>query len=464
MVNLYKIQNETIKKIIQHNQLAIFNECGTGKTITILTAMKLLQQKFLVVCPLSVLDWWVQEASKVNMNLFKIYGKKRLQMLEETYPQYQGFILNYDGLKVVCPKAIIDGKIIRDGKQFIKFIKNNEITTLICDESTFVKHRNDRWKILKNLAPFFNRRYILTGTPITNSIEDIWSQIYLLDFGERFKSLTKFREKYMYLAKPEYFKWEAKKGAEEEIAKIIAPISVRYKLSDIMKDELPEATFIERYIYLDKNILQIYYNMLKNLVAMIDNTKVTAFNIAVAFGKLLELTSGFVYDNNGNPKSVHTKKIDAIQELLEGELYNKSVIIYHNYNHERFMLENLFSIRKDITFVGSQESSIERQSHIEAFQNGKVKVIVIQSKVGGFGLNLQKAEAVIWFSPPLSLEVFEQANSRVIRIGQIKRIVPIYLITSKLVDYRIYQTLKNYEDIQRKFLEIIREEADGQVD
>ncbi len=145
MRKLFKLQEETIKRVIMNNYLGIFNECGTGKTYTMLYVMQLLKQKFLVVTPLTVMDWWIEEGQSLGLKIFKIYGNKQEKnnIISQKCENADGFVINYDSLRTL---VTFEGSKIVENK-LIPFIDMNDIKILICDESTYFKHRNKRFKV-----------------------------------------------------------------------------------------------------------------------------------------------------------------------------------------------------------------------------------------------------------------------------------------------------------------------------
>lgn len=435
---LYDIQDKTVKKIIENNYFAIFNECGTGKTITMLYAMKCIGKKFLVVAPLSVIDWWVQEAKRLDMKIVKIYGKNKIKMISEVH-QCDGFVTNYDSLRILKEKLI-------------DFVKNNNIEVLICDESTYFKHRNQRFKVLRNIIHLFNRRYILTGTPITNSLQDIWSQIYIVDGGQRLGPYyTRFLKRYFYLADTRYFKYQPYHFSADDIAKRIKDINVRYTLADIREREIPEGlVYMFRYYIPSTTLQKAYDTLYRECILKIKNNEIAVASTGALFQKMLELSSGFIYDNQNKTIYIDNDKFNIVKDVLDNELYGKQVVVFYNYNAELNLLKSEI---KNCRWI-----SVDRDETIKDFKNNKFRVLLAHSRTMGFGVNLQNAYAIVWSSPPLSLEVFQQANSRVFRLGQINKKVPCFLISSiDMLDNKVYSMLQKKENVQEGFLKIIKE-------
>lgn len=463
-IKLYDIQEKTIEKILNNHQFAIFNECGTGKTLCVLEAMRRLREKedvrFLIVAPLSVLDWWVNEAKKLNMRICKIYGDRKERERVLTYEEGDGFIINYDGLLVIKNHLY---------SVFESFLKKQNIKVLVLDESTMVKHLNQRFKFLKFLINYIPRRYILTGTPITNSLLDIWTQMYILDKGQRLDtSYYRFRARH-FMQVGNFFKWIPLPNTAEVIRDAIKDIQVSYKLSDIRTDEIPDKLLIN-YIYAHpESKLLTYYNEMKNtMICKIrqqtkdgeEIIKVIAINAGALFTKLLEISSGFVYaTNNGEERRliyISEHKIIEIKILINEVMHpERQIVIFFNFTSEGKLLKQHIP---DIRIVDGNTNESDRSEIIESFKNNNFRILGIQSRVGGLGLNLQNASYIIWFSPPLSLEIFQQANSRVFRLGQKQSVVNCYLIHSKLVDTYVYELLEKRENVQKQMMGWLRHE------
>ncbi len=459
MRKLFFIQDQTVQEIILKNYLAIFNECGTGKTYTMLYAMKCIQKKFLVVCPIPVMDWWIEEAKELDLKLLKIYGnkKKKMEIINSVFNEYDGFVINYDGLKTFINKDT-NGKI--NCELIVNFIRKNDIKILICDESTYFKHRNQRFRILRNIMWYFERRYILTGTPITNSLQDIWPQIYILDGGSRLgKTWTNFLNKYFYCANRYIYKYEPYSWAEEEIPQKIKDIEVRYKLSDIKETEIPEEIIYSyRYNTPPDIVVNSYDTVLKELYLKIQNSEITVANSGAMFQKLLEITSGFIYDNEGKMVSIDNYKVKDVIDLIENELYGKNILIYYNFTAEGLLLEKAL-INYKFIHIHSGYNEKQRMEYIRQYQKGLYNILISHPRLIGFGVNLQNTDYIIWISPPTSLEVFQQANSRVFRTGYKGNKVVCYIISSdSLIDKQVYKLLQKKERIQTKFLDIIKTE------
>ncbi len=454
MRKLFKLQEETIKRVIMNNYLGIFNECGTGKTYTMLYVMQLLKQKFLVVTPLTVMDWWIEEGQSLGLKIFKIYGNKQEKnnIISQKCENADGFVINYDSLRTL---VTFEGSKIVENK-LIPFIDMNDIKILICDESTYFKHRNKRFKVLQNIMWKFNRRYILTGTPVTNSLLDLWPQIYILDGGYRLgRSWTSYLNSFFYCANRFIWKYEPYQWSEQKISELIKDIEVRYKLSDITEQELPEGIIYEyKYINPKEEVIKIYKKILKECIIRIEKQGVTALSGGAMFQKLLEISSGFVYDDNNNTIVIDDLKMRTIVECIQNELCNKQVVIFYNFNGEAEILKRFLSSYRHIS---SQTSEKERSEIISEFKSRLFNILLAHSRTMGIGVNLQNAYAIIWVSPPTSLETFQQANARVYRSGYQGKKVPCFLFTTnQLLDKKVYKALQNKEQVQKKFLELIK--------
>ncbi len=194
--------------------------------------------------------------------------------------------------------------------------------------------------------------------------------------------------------------------------------------------------------------------ILKECIIRIEKQGVTALSGGAMFQKLLEISSGFVYDDNNNTIVIDDLKMRTIVECIQNELCNKQVVIFYNFNGEAEILKRFLSSYRHIS---SQTSEKERSEIISEFKSRLFNILLAHSRTMGIGVNLQNAYAIIWVSPPTSLETFQQANARVYRSGYQGKKVPCFLFTTnQLLDKKVYKALQNKEQVQKKFLELIK--------
>jgi hypothetical protein len=317
--------------------------------------------------------------------------------------------------------------------------------TVVIDEMTsFKSHDSKRFKFLKSVRPYMSRVIGLTGTPAPNGMIDLWAPLYLLDKGERLgRTVTSFRQAYFtqnpYVPFPQY---ELKPGAQDVITSKIKDICLSMETEDYIK--LPPINFIETKTQLDAKQRKMYDDFKKDMVININGgpstykieETISAQTAAACANKLLQFTSGTVYNELHVPKFIHENKMDALKELVQSarEDAQSNVIVYYAFRHERTAI--LEAIPDAVAIDDPKQNAIER------WNKGQIPVLVCHPASAGHGLNLQHGgNVVIWYNTTYDLELWQQANKRLHRIGQ-ERPVTVYVITTEnCIDSEIYNVV-----------------------
>jgi SNF2 family DNA or RNA helicase len=435
--------------ILDHPAAGLFLDMGLGKTVTTLTAIEELKndyldiQKVLVIAPKRVAeDTWPDEHQKWDhlkdsLRLVKIMGtqKERLNALKQPGDVY---IITRDNVA-----WLVD-----------TLRRNWDFDTVVIDElSSFKSNQSLRFKKLKLVRPFIKRIIGLTGTPAPNSYMDLWSQIYLLDRGERLgKTITEYRRNYFdTLPRPGYNEYRLKPGAKEKIDQLISDICISMKARDYLNQEEP--LYIDRIVKLSDKEYKLYKTMERDAVLEFgEDDYITALSAATVTNKLLQLANGAIYDEAKNYRVIHDKKLDALEELLE-EAGEESVLVYYSYISDKERILQRFKNAR----------VLEREKDIRDWNAGKIPVMVAHPASAGHGLNLQDGGSIIiWFGLPWSLELYMQANARLWRQGQ-KNVVRIYhLLAEGTVDFRVLNVLKGKNIRQEELIASLKAEIRGE--
>ena len=325
--NLHDYQTTAIAHIHKHTHAALFLEMGLGKTISTLTSInQLIYEELdiattLIVAPKRVAESvWDAEIDKwshiKHLRIVKIAGttKQRLAALRQKADIYT---IGRDNIAWLC--GLYGGSML-------------PFDMLVIDElSSFKNPASIRFKALKQVQPSFKRVIGLTGTPAPNGLIDLWSQLYLLDRGERLeKFITKYREKYFYSQKSNghiVFKYGITPENEAIIHKKIGDICLSMKAEDYLK--LPGRIDNNIVIRFDDKLQAIYEDFERNQVLEMfgdhqvtvdtgheeysygfEGKQISAVNAAALQNKLLQFANGAVYDADKNYHVVHDLKID----------------------------------------------------------------------------------------------------------------------------------------------------------
>ncbi|WP_427706240.1 SNF2-related protein [Staphylococcus sp. Mo2-6] len=442
----YDYQAYAIDKIIDNKRFGLFLDMGLGKTVSTLTAIEQLKydyldvDKVLVIAPKRVAeDTWAQEVDKwthlTHLDVSLVLGtpKQREQALERNADIY---VTNKENTKWICER----------------FKKDWPFDMVVIDElSTFKNSDSQRFKILKKKWPLFDRFVGLTGTPAPKNIMDLWAQIYLIDGGERLgKFKTHFRQRYFYPThqiSDNVFNWELKNGSKDEIYKMISDVTVSMESKDYLK--MPERVDTVKESKLSKKERALYDELEQNMVIendIDDDKDIVALNSASLSNKLLQMSNGAVYADDGSITHIHDKKLELLDEIVE-ESQGQPILVMYNYKHDKERLLERYSFAE----------TLDSDDYMERWNNGEIQMLITHPASAGHGLNLQYGGSImVWFGLTWNLEYYEQANARLYRQGQKKTTVIHHLLTENSIDQKVYESLKNKKLGQNELMNAVK--------
>jgi SNF2 family DNA or RNA helicase len=324
-------------------------------------------------------------------------------------------------------------------------------TNLVIDESSrFKDPSTKRFKALKKHLKGFQRRLILTGTPTPQGMGDLWSQVGILDLGERLEtSLTKFRDKYMMPDQMNrqtrvVYSWKLKENADQVIKNKIADICFSLKAEDYL--QLPPLTTLYQKIEIDKNARSQYEQLKKDMVVDLKQERITAPTAAALAGKLLQFTSGAVYTEEGEVQEIHRAKLEYLESIME-ESSSPTLVFYH-FKHSLNRLRLQFP-----------QAVVLDDDNIEAWRRGEIRMLFAHPQSGGIGLNLQcnvgETAQTVWFDLPWSSENYIQANARIYRQGQEKPVIIHHLVLCNSIDEHVVKVLEGKINLQEALLDAL---------
>ena len=332
---------------------------------------------------------------------------------------------------------------------------------VVIDElSTFKNPKSQRFRALRKVMPLADRFIGLTGTPAPKGIPDLWSQIYLIDQGERLgRTLTQFRERYLIPGRRNgmiVYDWKPRPDAEEKIYKKIGDVCMSLDQADCAK--LPPVQYLKKSIELPQKAMTEYHAFKREKVLELDNNEsLLAANAGVLCGQLLQMTSGEIYkrDQLGNKleevATLHAAKLEALDDLIESANQNPVMVFYY-FKHE------LKRIKEHLKKQKLEVRSLENEDDVRDWNDGKIDVLLLHPASAGHGLNLQRGGHIaIWYTlPNWNLELYQQANARIYRQGQ-KQNVTIYQIVARgTVDEDMLDALEHKNITQKALIEALR--------
>ena len=420
---------------------AVFLDCGLGKTIISLTAIyDLALDKFevgriLVVAPLRVTMVWPSEIKKwehlKGLSYSVAVGTER-ERIDALMTRSTMYIINREN---------VDWLVNKSGIPF-------DFDMVVIDElSSFKSYGAKRFKSLLKVRPSVNRIVGLTGTPSSNGLMDLWAEFRILDLGQRLgRYITHYRNTYFTPDKRNaqvIFSYKPLPGAEDKIYKQISDITISMKSIDYLK--MPECIVNEMSVSLNEKEWNIYSKFKDDMVTKLGDEEIDAVNAAVLSGKLLQMANGAVYDSENKTHIIHDKKLDALEDLIEGA-NGKPVLVAYWFKHDLERIKNRFPVRQ-----------IKASKDIEDWNDGNIPIAVIHPASAGHGLNLQSGgSTLIWFGLTWSLELYQQTNARLYRQGQNETVIIHHIITKGTIDEDVMTALTKKEETQASLIDAVK--------
>ena len=446
----HEYQAYAIDYVLTHPVAALFLDCGLGKTVITLTAVKTLldrgeAKKVLVAAPLRVArDVWPAEAKKWDhlngLKISAVIGSER-QRKDALEKDAQIYVINRENLRWLVRQRWT----------------GNAFDMIVLDElSSFKNYFAGRTKAARRLCREAKRIVGLTGTPAANGLMDLWSEFRIMDGGERLgKYFSAYQNKYFVpvYGFNNYVKgWRLKEGAAEQISDAISDITVSMKALDHL--EMPELITADHAVRLSKAEYGHYEKMASELALSLPAREITAVNAMALGNKLMQVANGVAYGQDGTPVVIHGRKLEALEDLLEAA-NGRPVLVVYNYCHD---LERIIQLLKD---KGIRFEKLDSPGSIEGWNRGKLPVGLINPASAGHGLNLQEGgNTIIWYSLPWSLELYQQTNARLYRQGQKEKTVVVHhILTAGTIDERIRAVLMRKDRTQAALVEAVKAEV-----
>lgn len=464
----HKYQRRAVKFLLEHAAGALFLDPGLGKTSTTLAALKVLIEKgtaerTLLIAPLRVChSVWPREIKKwADFNELRavvLHGPKKDELLLQPADIY---VINPDGLPWLLQaektRNVLTGKV-KVGVD-LKRWKKLEFDTLVVDElSKFKDTSTQRFKMLKQVLPYFDRRWGLTGSPAPNGLLDLFGQCFVLDQGNALgRFVTHYRSKY-FTPSWDGYSWDLNEGAEKEIYKKLKPLVLRMAAEDYL--EMPK--LIENTVHVDlpADARRAYDRLEDSLFVEFKEKTVVAANAAVASMKCRQFANGGVYVDDSvlasgrpvwelfakkKPKrewvTVHEEKLEAIAELVD-ELQGEPLLIAYDFEHDLERLKE--RLGKKTPHIGGGTTTKAAREIENLWNAGKLPVLLGHPQSLAHGLNLQGAgRHIAWHSLTWNFELYDQFNRRVYRQGQkASRVFVHHIVAVDTVDEAVMTALK----------------------
>jgi SNF2 family DNA or RNA helicase len=455
----YRHQRIAMDFLRTHEHAGLFLGMGLGKTVTTLTVLserlwdEFTVRRCLVIAPKNVAEnVWAQECRKwehlsdIRCSLITGSAQKRRRALAA---QADLYIINREN--VVWLMEETGGTL--------------PFEMVILDElSSFKSHQAKRWKAIKKAIQ--SVRYVvgLTGTPSPNGYLDLWPEVYLLDGGARLgRRIGEYRDRYF---KPGahkghiVYEYRLRIGAQDTINRKLKDLCLSMSAEDWL--DLPDVIYNEIPVAMSESERKEYRRLEREKVIPLlqqeegykkldprdpaqlrqMTSAIRGDTAATIAGKLLQMAGGAVYDDEGGVIPFHSAKLDALGELLDTHP-DENFLCFYNYQHEKERI--LARFPEAVAFRGPAD--------VEAWNDGKIRLLLCHPASAGHGLNLQSGgHLAVWYGLNWSLELTQQANKRLHRPGQTETVVIHHLVCRGTIDERVMQVLQDKNTTQDALL------------
>lgn len=452
-------QKRALKKIIDLNgQCGLLMEMGTGKTKVAIDFAgigfyNLGVRRVLVVAPLSVLGVWprqIRQHSGAPARIFRLEGStvNRAGMLEKIIRSSKDDLLTY---------CIINYEGIwreRDAGPSIKeLIIKWKPDLVIWDECHRLKSPTSKQSRAAHvISQHVRYRLGLTGTHITKSPLDVFGQFRAINdkvFGTNWYS---FKNTYGVWGGFGRFQLRGYRHLDQIIQKVRGN-SFRVKKEDCL--DLPPKLFETVPVTLTQKAIDIYREMAKEMIVEIEDSHATAAIVLVKLLRLSQITSGFVKDVEGNIKVFDNSKLNTCMDLVDDLLEeDHKVVIFVRFRHDIDGLhEQLLKRKVPHNILSGSVAPHLRDGLVQGFQNDpNIKVFIAQIQAGSLGIDLTAADAAIFYSLDYNAANYWQAQDRIHRIGQSKKVTYYHLVVPRSIDSIVLQTLKEKGDLAQTII------------
>ena len=438
-------QIETSSFLTLHKRACCFNEQGTGKTASVIWAADYLMslgevRRALIICPLSIMSSaWMDDLFSCAMHRTAAvcHGtrKKRQEVINSAA---EFVVINYDGVEIVEDE-----------------IKKGAFDLIVVDEANAYKNvSTKRWKVLNRLVQPSTYLWMLTGTPASQSPVDAYGLAKLVNPDNTPRFFGRWKD--MVMQKISQFTYIPRPEAKTLVHRVLQP-AIRYTKEECL--DLPDITNVTRPVPLTPQQNKYYSLMKKQLIVNAAGEDITLVNAATAMNKLLQLSGGAVYSDEGEIISFNVKpRMQVLKEII-AETTNK-ILLFVPFRHAiNLIQEELKSDSIACDVINGSVSVTKRTAIFKQFQDtDNPKVLIIQPQSASHGVTLHRADTIIYWSPVMSVETYLQCNARAHRAGQ-KNPVTVIHIEGSEVEKKVYKMLRSKINIHSNIINLYKSVA-----
>jgi len=440
-------QRDAAAFMTMYQRCFVLLDMGLGKSMAALWAADWMMRndiirRVLILSTLSCLDaTWYREIFRNLMHRTSIvmHGTKQQRMAALT-EDVDFFIMNHHGMLVMKNELP----------------KRNDIDLVIVDEASMM--RNAKTEIYKALQRYIqprHRLWLLTGKPCPNGPLDAWGLARMVSPSRVPQFYTRWRDETMHQVSR--FKWVPKPSAVARMYDALQP-AIRYAKADCL--DLPPTIYLDRKTELTE-LQERYFQMMRTrLVLWAAEHKVTAANAAILLGKLLQICAGAMRTDDEQYVGIDAStRLGVLKELVDQSEAKSIVFVPYTgaLRQVADFLRTTYGV-SEVEVIDGSTSRAQRADILKAFQDTpKPQILLAHPRVAAHGLNLTAAATTVWFSPIHSLDIYDQANERMIRPGQ-TRTTTIAHIGATSLEWKVYDVLRKRGAAQEEFLELFKQE------
>lgn len=443
MYKPFNHQRVTAEFLTLHRRAFCFNEAGTGKTNAVIWAADYLMnlgliRRVLVLCPLSIMQAaWEADLFKTAMHrtVGIAYSHSAAKRRAVAKSDAEFVVCNFDGLEII-KKEVMEGGF----------------DLIVVDECTYYKtETTKRYKTFMSVIKPSTWVWMLTGTPAAQSPMDAYGLAKIINPSGVPRYKGAFKDAVMY--KVSQFQWVPRENSAQIVHQALQP-AIRFTKDECL--DLPEMLYTVRDTPLSAQQVKYYETLRKHMMTIAAGEEITAANAAVILSKLLQLSAGCVYADNGEVVQFDVKtRISALLEVID-EASHK-VLVFVPFRHAiDLVLSELQKANIVCEAIHGDVSPSKRTAIFNRFQTGnELQVLVVQPTTASHGVTLHAANVVVWWGPIYSVDTYVQANARVHRAGQKNPCTVVHLQGSN-VEKRVYKMLESKIDVHTRVVELYK--------
>ena len=439
-------QKETAAFLTLNKRAFVFSEPGTGKTLSALWAadylMKIKQvRRCLILCPLSIMhSAWMGDIGKsvIHRTAVVAHHTQAMRRIELVQGDYEFVITNYDGLNLIADEVNNDGRF----------------DLVIVDEANAYKNvATKRFKSLQKILKPETWLWMMTGTPASQSPLDAYGLAKLVNPTAVPKFFTAWRD--MVLTKLTQFKWTAKPDAPDKVFAALQP-AIRYTKAQCL--DLPPVMVETREVPLTPQQSKYYRHLKERMLVQAAGETITAVNAAAGVNKLLQISAGAAYTDNGEVVEFDcAPRLGVLMEVLEET--QRKVLVFAPYRHSIDTISTYLT-KQNITNmqIHGDISASKRGFIFKKFQEEQdPRVLVIQPQSAAHGVTLTAADTIVFWGPVMSVETYLQCTARADRVGQTSDKVTVVHIQGSDIEKRMFKQLEARVDDHSLMIKLYEE-------